>query len=133
MPIGAAGGRAGGPPTREPLAPASDAAGAIVFRQGGSAANTARWIARLGGEAAFVGAVGRDEGGRRLGGSLGEAGVRVHLVRRAGRTARIVALVEPGGERTFITDRGAADQLTPEDLRGGPVRRAPRPPRPPPP
>ena len=103
--------------TKEPLAHASDAAGAIVFRQGGSAANTARWIARLGGEAAFVGAVGRDEWGRRLGASLAEAGVRVHLVRRAGRTARIVALVEPGGERTFITDRGAADQLTPEDLR----------------
>ena len=103
--------------TKEPLAHASDAAGAIVFRQGGSAANTARWIARLGGEAAFVGAVGRDEWGRRLGASLTDAGVRVHLVRRAGRTARIVALVEPGGERTFVTDRGAADQLTPEDLR----------------
>jgi sugar/nucleoside kinase (ribokinase family) len=103
--------------TKEPLAHASDAAGAIVFRQGGSAANTARWIARLGGEAAFVGAVGRDEWGRRLRASLAEAGVRVHLVRRAGRTARIVALVEPGGERTFVTDRGAADHLTPEDLR----------------
>jgi sugar/nucleoside kinase (ribokinase family) len=103
--------------TSEPLAHASDAAGAIVFRQGGSAANTARWIARLGGEAAFVGAVGRDEWGRQLGASLRDAGVRVHLVRRAGRTARIVALVEPGGERTFVTDRGAADGLTPEDLR----------------
>jgi ribokinase len=92
--------------------------------RGGSAANTARWIARLGGEAVFVGAVGRDEWGRRLGASLKDAGVRVHLVRRAGRTARIVALVEPGGERTFVTERGAADRLAPDDLRAPWFKRA---------
>ncbi|MFI5254130.1 MAG: carbohydrate kinase family protein [Candidatus Limnocylindrales bacterium] len=100
----------------EPLAHASDAAGVVVFRQGGSAANTARWVARLGGRAVFIGAVGRDEWARRLRASLEEAGVRVRTVRKPGSTARIVAFVEPGGERTFVTDRGAANLLEPDDL-----------------
>ena len=102
-----------------PLAHGSDRSGRIVFRQGGSAANTARWVAASGGEAVFVGAIGRDDWGRRLGASLAEAGVRVHLVSKRAPTARIVALVEPGGERTFVTDRGAADLLLPSDLRPG--------------
>jgi len=102
---------------REPLARASDTVGVIVFRQGGSAANTARWVARVGGAAVFIGAVGRDDWGRRLRASLEEVGVRVHAVRKPRPTARIVALIEPGGERTFVTDRGAADLLAPEDLR----------------
>lgn len=101
----------------EPLAHASDSAGSIVFRQGGSAANTARWVARLGGGSVFVGAVGRDDWGRRLRTSLEDVGVRVCVVRKARSTARIVVLVEPGGERTFVTDRGAATQLEPGDLR----------------
>ena len=101
----------------EPLARASDAAGTIVFRQGGSAANTARWVARLGGRAVFVGAVGRDDWGRRLRASLEEAGVQVRVVPRARPTARIVVIVEPGGERTFVTDRGAATLLGAQDLR----------------
>ena len=103
--------------TKEPLARASDASGTVVLRQGGSAANTARWVARLGGRGVFIGAVGRDEWGRRLRASLEGGGVRVHLVRKARHTAHIVALVEPGGERTFVTDRGAADLLALDDLR----------------
>jgi sugar/nucleoside kinase (ribokinase family) len=103
----------------EPLAHASDASGTVVFRQGGSAANTARWVARLGGRAGFIGAVGRDDWGRRLRASLEEAGVHVHAVRKPRPTARIVALIAPGGERSFVTDRGAADLLSPDDLQDG--------------
>jgi sugar/nucleoside kinase (ribokinase family) len=44
--------------------------------------------------------------------------VRVRAVRVAGaRTGRIGVLVEPSGERSFVTDRGAALRLRPEDLR----------------
>ena len=57
-----------------PLAHGSDRAGTIVFRQGGSAANTARWIARCGGQAVFVGAIGGDVWGRRLATSLAPSG-----------------------------------------------------------
>lgn len=101
----------------EPLAHASDAAGTVVFRQGGSAANTARWVARLGGRAGFIGAIGRDDWGRRLRASLEDGGVRVHAVRKGRPTARIVALIGTGGERSFVTDRGAADLLAADDLR----------------
>jgi sugar/nucleoside kinase (ribokinase family) len=100
-----------------PLAQGSDRAGRIAFRQGGSAANTARWVAAAGGEAIFIGAVGKDPWARRLGTSLAVAGVATHLVAKRAPTARIVVLVEPDGERTFVTDRGAADLLEPSDLR----------------
>lgn len=106
-----------------PLAHGSDRAGSIGFRQGGSAANTARWVARCGGEAVFIGAVGRDEWGRRLGAALAEAGVEAHLITRNAPTARIVVLVGGDGERSFVTDRGAADLLAPDDLRPGWFRR----------
>ena len=100
-----------------PLAHGSDRSGRVVFRQGGSAANTARWVAASGGQAVFIGAIGRDDWGRRLRTSLVDAGVLTHLVTKRAWTARIVALVEPGGERTFVTDRGTADLLVPSDLR----------------
>lgn len=101
----------------EPLMPGSDAAAAVRFRQGGSAANTARMAARLGACASFVGAVGRDSWGAALVRSLREAGVTVHAPRVAAPTARIVVLVSPGGERSFATERGAADGLLPAHLR----------------
>ncbi len=100
-----------------PLAHGSDRSGRIVFRQGGSAANAARWVAASGGEAVFVGAVGRDGWGGRLAAALRGAGVTTHLVVKRAATARIVAIVLPDGERTFVTDRGAADLLVPADLR----------------
>ena len=40
------------------------------------------------------------------------------VVRVAGsRTGRIGVIVSPDGERSFVTDRAAADRLTPDDLR----------------
>lgn len=97
----------------------TDVPGTIRFRAGGSAANTARTFAGLGGEAAFVGAVGDDAWGRRLVAALRADGVRVRPARAAGPSARLVALVGPRGERSFITQRGAADRLAPADLREG--------------
>ena len=100
-----------------PLAHGSDRAGRIAFRQGGSAANTARSVVAAGGEAIFIGAVGRDEWGQRLADALRAAGVTLHLAAKRAPTARIVAIVLPDGERSFVTDRGAADLLVPSDLR----------------
>ena len=100
-----------------PLAEGSDRSGRIVFRQGGSAANAARWVAASGAEAVFVGAIGRDDWGGRLDAALRGAGVIPHLIVKRAATARIVAIVLPDGERTFVTDRGAADLLVPSDLR----------------
>ncbi len=88
------------------------------LHQGGSAANTARWLARLGVGTTLVCAVGRDGPGRALVAALEEDGVVVRARRSAGhRTARIGMLVDAAGERSFVADRGAADRLEPGDLR----------------
>jgi ribokinase len=100
-----------------PLELGTDVPGAVVLRQGGSAATTARWLARLGARATLVCAVGRDVEGRALVAAVSSDGVRVRAARVAGeRTGRVGVLVAPGGERSFVTDRGAADALRADDL-----------------
>jgi sugar/nucleoside kinase (ribokinase family) len=100
------------------LEAATDVPGRVQLRQGGSAASTARWLARLGVSCWLVCAVGRDAPGRALVDALRGDGVRVLARRVAGkRTGRIGVVVEPGGERSFVADRAAADEVRPEDLR----------------
>ena len=101
----------------EPLRSGTDVPGRVALRQGGSAANTARWLARLGARSTLICAVGRDHEGRGLVAALESDGVRVRATRVAGeRTGRIGVLVAPGGERSFVADRAAADGLAPRDL-----------------
>ena len=102
-----------------PLELGTDVPGAVRLNQGGSAANTARWLARLGARATLICAVGRDGAGRALVAALRGDGVLVRAARPAGaRTARIGMLVDPAtGERSFVAERGAADLLAPDDLR----------------
>ena len=96
----------------------TDVTGRVVLRQGGSAASTARWLGRLGARSTLVCAIGRDAPGRALVAAASRDGVTVRAVRVAGAaTGRIGVLVEPGGERSFVTERGAALRLRPEDLR----------------
>jgi ribokinase len=96
----------------------TDVPGRVALVQGGSAANTARWLARLGASSTLIAAVGRDVVGRALVAALEADGVRAHVSRIAGeRTGRIGVVVSPGGERSFVADRGAADLLAPDDLR----------------
>jgi sugar/nucleoside kinase (ribokinase family) len=95
----------------------TDVPGRVEIRQGGSAANTARWLGRLGVSTQLVCAIGRDGAGRSLVLQLERDGVTVHARRTAGsRTGRIGVLVAPSGERSFVADRRAADLLAPEDL-----------------
>ncbi len=106
-------------PSRE-LERGTDVPGQALLRQGGSAASTARWLGRLGARTTFITAVGRDAPGRALVAAVEADGVVVRAVRVAGaRTGRVGVLVEPGGERSFVADRGAADRLRPDDLRPG--------------
>jgi ribokinase len=103
-----------------PLATGTDVPGAVTLVQGGSAANTARWLGRLGARTTFIGAVGRDVAGRALVDALRSDGVTPHVQRVAGaRTGRIGVVVTPDGERSFVADRGAADRLSPSDLQPG--------------
>jgi sugar/nucleoside kinase (ribokinase family) len=101
-----------------PLQASSDVPGRVAFVQGGSAANTARWVSRLGARGVLIAAVGRDATGRSLVEAVRSDGVVTHVSRLArSRTGRIGVLVAPGGERSFVQDRGAAELLGPDDLR----------------
>jgi sugar/nucleoside kinase (ribokinase family) len=96
----------------------TDVPGRVRLRQGGSATPTARWLGRLGARSSLVCAIGRDAIGRSLVAVVANDGVQVRAVRVAGApTGRIGVLVEPGGERSFVQDRGAALRLRPEDLK----------------
>lgn len=107
-----------------PIEAGTDVGGRVSLRQGGSAASTARWLARLGCRSTLVCAVGRDPVGRALMRALAGDGVVVRAMRTSGaRTGRIGVIVEPSGERSFVADRGAANLLQPVDLREGWFRR----------
>ncbi|HYM83629.1 MAG TPA: PfkB family carbohydrate kinase [Candidatus Dormibacteraeota bacterium] len=100
-----------------PLESGTDVPGRVTLRQGGSAANTARWLARLGVRTTLIAAVGRDPVGRALVEAMRDEGVTPRVARIAGRArGRIGVLVSPTGERSFVADRGAADELSPDDV-----------------
>jgi len=86
---------------------------------GGSGANAAAWLATSGVETHFVGRVGDDVFGEFLEAELNVAGVAAHLARDPSlATGKVFVLVDSAGERTMITDRGAALGLSPEDIPG---------------
>lgn len=100
-----------------PLSFGTDVFAPVDARPGGSGANTAAWLARLGVGTAFVARVGDDPLGRLLGEELAGDGVAARLARdHELDTGKVVALVDGDGERTLITDRGAGENLSPDDL-----------------
>ena len=100
-----------------PLAPGSDAPAVIRFHGGGSAANTAAWLAAAGGEPVLVGRVGDDERGHMARDELRAAGVDARLAADAELpTGTCVVLVGPEGERTMAPDAGANDALSQTDV-----------------
>lgn len=70
---------------------------------GGGGANVAVATALLGGKAHFVGCVGKDELGRKLGLSLGAYGVTPHLIPQETTTGRSINLVWDNHHRHFIS------------------------------
>jgi sugar/nucleoside kinase (ribokinase family) len=89
----------------------------IRVAAGGSGANAAAWLASSGIETHFVGRVGDDPFGGFLAQELERAGVKPHLGRDPSvATGKVFVLVDGAGERTMITDRGAGEALSPEDL-----------------
>lgn len=95
----------------------TDVPGRVSLVQGGSAANTARWLARLGARTTLIAAVGRDAAGRALVDALRGEGVQARVIRVAGARTGRVGVVVSDGERSFVADRGAATRLSPNDLR----------------
>ena len=95
-----------------PLRVGSDTAARVRLAGGGSAANTAAWIAHRGGRAALLAAVGDDALGAVARRDLAAAGVElVGPVLDDVATGTCVVIVGPDGERTMLPDRGANDAL----------------------
>jgi sugar/nucleoside kinase (ribokinase family) len=99
-----------------PLETGTDVPGRIALRQGGSAANTARWLARLGARTTLIAAVGRDPAGRALVAAVRSDGVTVRVARVPGARTGRVGVIVGAGERSFVADRGAADHLEAADV-----------------
>jgi sugar/nucleoside kinase (ribokinase family) len=100
-----------------PLAEGSDSPGVIAYVGGGSAANTAAWLARVGESATFIGAIGDDAAGQSQIESLHRLGVDVRFrVDRTRPTGTCLVLVAPSGERTMVPDPGANLALLEHDV-----------------
>ena len=103
--------------TEGELSLGTDTFAPIRVSAGGSGANAAAWLARSGVETRFVGRVGDDVFGHFLEGEMERSGVRSHLARDPElATGKVFVLVDGEGERTMITDRGAGEALSPDDL-----------------
>lgn len=99
------------------LARGTDNTVIIEQTRGGSAANVAA-AAAIDGPVRFIGSIGADASGEALVHDLQQRGVEVRVQQHT-RTGSIVVLVDSDGERTMLTDRGAAaelDTLSPEWL-----------------
>lgn len=88
---------------------------------GGSAANVAVALARLGTPVTFVGSVGDDGFGRWVTADLAREGVdtRGLMIDRDAFTPVVIALIQPGGERLVVVwppERGADLRLRPQDV-----------------
>jgi sugar/nucleoside kinase (ribokinase family) len=99
-----------------PIARGSDRRASITLQPGGSAANQAAWLAWRGAGVDFVARVGaadvESETAR-----FTTMGVTPHLVGDPDReTGRLIALIDPDGERSFLTDRGANEKLEARDI-----------------
>jgi sugar/nucleoside kinase (ribokinase family) len=98
-----------------PVAQGGDVAAEIAIGPGGQAANVAAWAASLGADARFVGRTGADDAG-----ALARAKLAAHGVEVVGpigdRNGTICSLVSPSGERSMASDRGAAPELSADDL-----------------
>jgi sugar/nucleoside kinase (ribokinase family) len=99
-----------------PLARGSDRRASIVTRPGGSAANQAAWLAHSGASVDFVARIGAADVESEMA-RFAAMGVTPHLVGDPDReTGKLIALIDPDGERSFLTDRGANEALEARDI-----------------
>jgi sugar/nucleoside kinase (ribokinase family) len=102
-----------------PIERGTDVPGTVTFRRGGSAANVCAAFVRAGGRARLVTSVGTDRWVSSVLAAVRSEGVLLGVARHDGASGRLAVLLESDGERSFVTQRGAADALRPSDLRAG--------------
>ena len=95
--------------SRFPVADEEVAVQDLEISHGGSAANVAVGVSRLGYSSGFVGMVGSDQFGEMLIEDLKREGVDVsHLIRTEGNSGLVFAVINPAGERILYSSRGGA-------------------------
>jgi len=103
--------------TSGPMALASDTRAVVSISGGGSAANTAAWLAYLGHTVSYVGRVGDDVLGRAAAAELAGGGVDLSVSVDPDLPSGVcVVVVTPGGERAMFPSTGANGGLAPGDL-----------------
>lgn len=100
---------------RAPISTRSDTDSRIHVSTGGQGANVAAWVAALGARARYVGKRGADDAALLAAGGLESRGVEI-VGPMEGHGGVICSLVEPGGERSMLSDRGVAVDFRPEEL-----------------
>lgn len=98
------------------LVPGSDTPADVHLTGGGSAANTACWLAGLGCPVTLVGVVGDDPAGTDRVAELSAAGVGTAVRRAPGARTGSVVVLSHGQERTMLCDRGANSRLSTVDV-----------------
>jgi len=90
----------------------------IQERPGGSAANTAVGLARLGLKVGFIGKVAEDREGKLLLKDFEDEGVDTHgiIVSNHGRSGNVMGYVDKKGDRALYVDPGVNDSLQSEEI-----------------
>lgn len=92
---------------------------AVENHDGGSAANVAVGVRRLGMPASYLGCIGNDSEGehhRRILAAERVSTAYILTSRSGSHTSSVMGFVEPGGARQLYFHGGASDELVPEDV-----------------
>lgn len=99
-----------------PIIKGSDRRATVRSRPGGSGANQAVWLGAMGADVVFAARVAADDKGFYENYFRGLGVVPVLAGDREQPSGVLVTIVDPDGERSFLTDRGANLNLSPDDL-----------------
>ena len=103
--------------TPQPIRQAHDNPGRVLANPGGSAANVAAWVARLGLPVRFAPRVGSDTLGEALVADLRRDGVEVLAAQDPERPTGVILIwLDETGERSMVISPGANHALTASDL-----------------
>src|SRR5712691_10045307 len=101
----------------QPFARGDDTPAVTRAGAGGQAANVAAWAAALGAQSRLIAKWGGDTPGRLVAAEVGARRVEVLGPMAPGRNGVVVSIVDPGGERSMLSDPGVAADLRAEELR----------------
>ena len=102
-----------------PIVKGSDRRATVRSRPGGSGANQAVWLGAMGTDVVFAARVGAADKAMYENYFRGQGVVPVLSGDREQPSGVLVTIVDPDGERSFLTDRGANLNLSPDDLEPG--------------